>query len=458
MDSISWQDIRKAITHCLAKFNSKEYEDLLSKLEKARLLEDINEIAKYELQIKELSKDFKFDIWIENFINEKVKGISVVTHSGKGVHSEIKHCNVNYIIQAKTESQHYISSATPQKLSFDCTNDAAKSTSVFKFLNQIVKDNITVFDLIIKDSSEILKSLSDDNQKANLYLTTLKKAIFTDFECPNVSELNKQVFWPNSHECYFSQQDSNYRLLIPLYPNSLCYEVYQKVQTRNSDENKKARIQRSNKDVEHNSYFSINDLAVVKLGGTKPLNVSQLNQLQNGRNYLLPSIPPKFKQSQFPSIGKQQKTIFNHSLQYLCRFGFQLLFDMVEAPNNIVEERDNRKDAFELILNGLLQFANHIQTTLPAGWSRESFIDLSQKIWLDPKRVELEGEEDFKERYEQGEWLFNLKEQFAFWVQTILKDKFDNIKEQFADPEFREWCHEFGAAVNASKRKGEVIF
>ncbi|MWN90105.1 type I-F CRISPR-associated protein Csy1 [Gilliamella sp. Pra-s65] len=458
MDNISRKDIRKSIEHILAKFNSKEYGELLSKLEKAKLSEDINLIVEYELQIKELSKNFEFDVWMENFINEKVKGTSVVTHSGKGAHTAIKHCNINYILQTKPKFQHYISSATQRNLSFDCTNNAARITSVFNFLNQTVKDNITLFQLIVEDHPEILNALSDDNQKATKYLDSLKKALSNDFENLKSSDLNKQIFWPNSEDSYLSQQENNYRLLMPLYPNSLCYAVFQKIQTRNSEENKKSRIQRSNKDIEHNSYFSFNELAVLKLGGTKPLNVGQLNQLQNGRNFLLPSMPPKFEKSQFPSIGKQQETIFNHSLQYFCRFGFKLLFDMVKAPKNIVEERDNRKDAFDSILKGLFQFARHIQMTMPAGWSREFSLKMAQKLWLDPKRARLEDEEEFKQKYEQGNWLVDLEDQFAFWIQTILKNKFDNIKEQFSDPEYREWIREFKKAVKVSQLKKQGVF
>lgn len=458
MDNISWQNIRNAITHCLAKSNSKEYETLLSKLEKARLLKDVNVITQYESQLKELRKSFKFDIWMNKFINEKVKFISVVTHSGKGVHTAIKHCNVNYIVQTKPESQRYVSSATPQKLSFDCTNDAAKSTSVFKFFNQIVKDNITVFDLIIKDSSELLSALSDDIEIAKSYLVTLKKAIFNDFSHPKASELSKQIFWPNSAASYLSQQENNYRLLIPLYPNSLCYIVYQKVQTRNSQENKQARIQRSKREIEHDSYFSFNDLAILNLGGTKPLNVGQINQLQKGNNFLLPSMPPKFEKTKFPSIGTQKETIFNHSLQYFCRFGFRLLFEMVKAPNNVIDERENRKDAFTVILSLLLKFARHIQTTLPAGWSRESSLNFNQKLWLDPNRVDLEDETEFKQQYELGNWQEEIEKQFAFWIQKALEEKHTKIKQQFSDSEFREWRREFSIAVKASQRKQEGIF
>lgn len=458
MNNISWQDIRKGMMHSLATMYNSEYASELLSLEKAISSNDSIAINQSNIKIQAISKQFEFENWIENFITQKLEGVAIVTHSGKGIHSAIKDCNINYDLQVKPENYQFISSATPNILPFDCTNNAARVGSVYVFLNQIIKDNITLLQLIIDNNPEIPRALSDDKEIANQYLQCLKKAIFDDFQNPKVSELNKQFYWPNSDYSYLSYSENNYRLLIPLYPNSLCYLVYEKIRSRYSEENKKARELRKTKDIEHQSYFSFKDLAILKLGGTKPLNVSKLVQAQFGNNYLLPSMPPKFERSRFPSISLNKKNVLDHSLQYFCRFGFRLLFDMVAAPKNVVEERDNRKDAFAVILTLLLKFARNIQTSMPAGWSRDYSLPMSQKLWLDPNRAELEDEENFKHQYEQGDWLGELELDFASWIQKALKKKFKNIETQFSDVEYREWCREFHAAVKASQRRKEGIF
>jgi CRISPR type I-F/YPEST-associated protein Csy1 len=459
MDSISWQDIRKVIVDFLQQrlANNSSYKSELAKLEKAKQAGDVVAINESQKQLSELAKRFDFETWMEDAAIRRISWITLGTNNSKGINSSSIGDNVNYSTQTKPINLCYVSSATPVKLPLDCSGNAA-ALDIFSLLNQIVKDDKTILQLIIEDHPAVITALSDDKQKASLYLTNIKKAIFDDFQHPKASELNKQIFWPNAEETYLSQQDDNYRLLIPLHPSSLCHLVYQKVQTRFSDENKKAREQRRIKDVEHQPYFSFHHLAVVKLGGSNPQGVSQLTSNQGGRNFLLPSMPPKFEKSPIPSIGKQQETIFNHALQYFCRFGFRLLFEMVAAPDNVVEERDNRKDAFAVILSLLLKFARHIQHTMPAGWSRESSLNFNQKLWLDPKRAELEDESDFKQQYELGNWQDELEKQFAFWIQTALQDKFPTIQQQFADPEFREWRREFGKAVKASQRKQEGIF
>ena len=458
MDNISWQDIRKVILDFLQQrlANNSNYKTETSKLEKAKELGDQVAVNEAQQKLAELAKRFDFETWMEDAATRRISWITIGTHLSKGIHSSSSGDNVNIATQSKLSHQTVISSATPFLLELDSSGNAA-SLDIFSLFNQYVGEN-KILQLIIENHLAVLPALSDDKQKALLYLANFKKAIFGDFEHPKASELNKQIYWPNSQQTYLSQQDNNYRLLIPLHPSSLCHLVYQKVQSRFSEENKNARELRRKKDVKHQPYFSFHDLAVVKLGGSNPQGVSQLTSSQGGRNFLLPSMPPKFQKSQFPSISKQQETIFNNALQYFCRFGFKLLFDIVESPKNIVEERDDRKDAFAVILSLLLKFARYIQTTQPAGWSRDYSLNFNEKLWLDPQRAQLENEEEFKKQYEQGDWQQSLEKRFATWIQNALKEKFKNFKQQFADPEFSEWRREFNAAVKASQRKREGIF
>jgi CRISPR-associated protein Csy1 len=459
MDNVSWQDIRKVILEFLQQrlANNSNYKSETAKLEKAKEAGDLVAVNEAQQKLDELAKRFDFETWMEDAATRRIFWISLCHFTSKEVHSSSSGDNINYSTQNKPINKRYVSSATPLKLALNCSGNAA-ALDVFSLLNQFIKDDITFLQLIVDGHPAVLPALSDDRQKASLYLANFKKAIFNDFSKPKTSELNKQLYWPNSEETYLSDQENNYRLLIPLHPSSLCNLVYQKVQMRFSEQNKKAREQRRIKDIEHQSYFSFHHLAVVKLGGSNPQGVSQLTSNQGGRNFLLPSMPPIFEKSQFPSISKQQETIFNNALQYFCRFGFKLLFDMVQAPKNIVEERDDRKDAFSVILSLLLKFARHIQTTLPAGWSRDYSLNFNEKLWLDPQRAQLENEEEFKKQYEQGDWQQSLEKRFATWVQNALKGKFKNFKQQFADPEFSEWRREFRSAVKASQRKREGIF
>ncbi|OCG78493.1 type I-F CRISPR-associated protein Csy1 [Gilliamella sp. Nev6-6] len=459
MDNVSWQDIRKVILEFLQQrlANNSNYKSETAKLEKAKEAGDLVAVNEAQQKLDELAKRFDFETWMEDAAIRRISWLLIATHIAKGVHPSSKACNANYNTQIKPNNlNNLVSSATVNTLPFDASGAAA--LDIFGLLNQVVKNDITILQLIINNHPAVQEALSDDKNKSALYLENFNQLLKDNWDDVQASELNKQFYWPNSEETYLSQHENNYRLLVPLHPSALCHLVYQKVQTRFSEENKYARELRRKRGVEHQPYFSFHDLAVVRLGGSNAQNASQLIGSQMGRNFLLPSMPPKFEKSQFPSISKQQETIFNNALQYFCRFGFKLLFDMVQAPKNIVEERDDRKDAFSVILSLLLKFARHIQTTLPAGWSRDYSLNFNEKLWLDPQRAQLENEEEFKKQYEQGDWQQSLEKRFATWVQNALKGKFKNFKQQFSDPEFSEWRREFRSAVKASQRKREGIF
>ncbi|MDF7667801.1 type I-F CRISPR-associated protein Csy1 [Orbaceae bacterium ESL0727] len=456
---ISEQDIRKVILTFLKKRleNDKNYKSELTKLEQAQISGDLAAINESEQKIAELTKKFEFTTWMDDAAIRRVLWMTIATCISKGIHSSSLGSNVNYVSQTKPDNLYYVSSATPDSLPFDCSGNAA-ALDIFALLKQPIKDNVTLLQLIIDDHPAVLGALSDDKAKATCYLANFKKVIMDDFaNCKN-SELNKQLFWPNSEEPYLSGKEKNYRVLTPLHPSALCHLLYQKIQTRFSDENRAARDSRYKKSEQPQSYFSFQDLAVVKLGGSNPQGVSQLISNQGGRNFLLPSLPPIFDTKRPLSISKSQNTIFNGTLRYYCRLGFKKVFATVEATKNVVAERDNRKEGFGDILAALLIFARRIQTTFPAGWSRDYQLAMPQKYWLDPGRADLEGEIDFKTHYLQGDWVDELKEEFSFWVNTILKNKFKDKQDQFADPEFNEWCREFEHAVKASQRRKEGIF
>ena len=459
MNNISWQDIRKVIVDFLQQrlANNSSYKSELTKLEKAKQAGDQKAVNESQQKMSELSKRFDFENWMEDAATRRLFWISICHHSSKAIHSSSLGDNVNNFTIVKPNEQQYVSSSTPTHLVADSSGNAA-GLDIFSLLNQCINGDKTLLELIIDDHPAVLKALSDDEQKAAIYLANFKKVIFNDFEKPKADELNKQLYWPNSEESYLSQQEDNYRLLVPLHPTSLCNVVYQKVQTRFSDENRQAREQRRLKEAEHQPYFTFHELAVVKLGGSNPQGVSQLTSKQGGRNYLLPSMPPKFENKDFFSITENLRTIFNGSLQYICRSGFRSLYESIEASKNSVEIRNKRKQSFEKILTILLKFAKHIQTTMPVGWSRDCSLKAHQTYWLDPKRKELEGQEDFKRQYEQGEWLISLERDFAKWIENALEQKFTNNKEEFSEIEFKEWCREFSGAVKASQRKKEGIF
>lgn len=458
--SISATDIRQVIVSFLQQrlTDNVKYKSAKTELEKSEQAGDIAGINDVKERIKELEQRFELETWMEDAALRRSAWLKVASHLSKGIHSSSTGDNVNYSVQEKPQQQFFVSSATVSDLPMDGSGNAA-ALDIFSLLNQDVIENIRLLDLMITNHPAVMPALSDNEEKAARYYQHFQKMMANNFDAPKTSDLNKQLFWPNSEQTYLSHQENNYRQLIPLHPSSLCHVVYQKVQTRFSDDNKQAREQRKKKTESQNSYVSFHDLAVLKLGGSNPQGVSQLLSGQGGRNFLLPSIPPKFTPSESFKIGLWQKSIFGNAFQYHVRFGLKIFFDMIEASRNTVKQRDLRKDALSVILSILLKSAKQIQQSMPAGWSLDyKELDIYQQYWLDPKRADLLGEDNFKQYYQKGDWINEIEIQFSNWIQAILKKRFSDIAKDFDDIEKEEWRREIHRAIKASQRNKEGIW
>lgn len=458
--SISALDVRTTIIDYLQQrlSNNNNYKSAKTTLAKAQDDNNLSAIQEAEASIAELEQRFAFDNWMEEAFTRRIFWIKIATNISKGIHSSSQGSNVNYCTQVKPQDQPFVSSATPKTLPVDCTGNAA-ALDIFNLLNQEIKNGETLLSLVLQDSPLIVQALSDDSAKAKQYLANLKQIIYDDFHHAKASELNKQFYWPIREENNSTAPIEHYHLLIPLHPSSLCHVVYQKIQQRFAEQNKTAREQRYKKNDSQQPYFSFHDLAIVKLGGSNPQGVSQLVSRQVGRNFLLPSVPPQFSSTRSFIIKKEDETIFNKKLQYCCSKGFNALFKVVNNPINNIYVRNKRKyEAFSEILEQLLNIASYIQTTYPAGWSKDCKLNMNQKFWLDPQRVELEGEDNFVKGRQEVNWINKLASQFAGWINEILRKQFKDRSKEFDDAEIYEWQREFHAAVKASQRKREGIF
>ena len=83
---------------------------------------------------------------------------------------------------------------------------------------------------------------------------------------------------------------------------------------------------------------------------------------------------------------------------------------------------------------------------------------MAQKYWLDPKRGELDGEEDFQNERDKGDWKKDLERQFADWLQGVLRQKFKAIAQDFSDAEHKEWLREMQDTIKQSERAGQGAF
>lgn len=374
--------------------------------------------------------------WLPEII-KRIAGIQVVTHPFRMTNSQVNirhassfYCHPDELVEHNCVTSHVLRNGYLD----DLTGNAA-AFPAYTFL-QLEHEGQTLLQMAVNKDQDLVSALHEDKELAAQWAKEISEIYLPRTEGVASHTSGKQLFWSNGEDPY---DNNNYILLAPLYSSSLSYELYQKINhDRYSEEAVKAReAARENK--RHDGVArDYRNLAVLKLGGSNTQNVSRLNNLMGGQNYLLSSLPPSWKtsgnrppfkvQSVFSIFEKRRDT--KDWLNELQRF-------LTANPPANVKTRNK----IDRLVNGLLDelyiFASTIQE-LPAGWSTDELCDLpsTQRYWLDPARA-LE-DEDFAEAWLNSDWDEVVEHDFARWLNHQLGSKVSYL----GDVEFRRWARE----------------
>ena len=451
MDQTTRGDVSKAIDDFLARQLAGKLEPELKKLEKEQV--GSAKAAVIEDAIASLRERYAREVWLRQAATQMAKQLKFGTHISKGVHPDSKGDNINFCPEHKLPDgivgfQHI---HNPE---LDANGNAA-ALPLAAFFN-IDVNGCKLRDLIQLEHKALEGVFATDAEQSLQYQKAFHAAVVGLTEAPSSHERNKQLLWPMDDALV----SNNYHCLIPLHPSSMVHSVYQSVSHyRYSEEMKIARDNRKKKTVEQFPYVSVVSLAVTRLGGTKPQNISSLTSKQSGRNFLLESLPPTYERQKPFNISKRQKTFFNENLAYFCHQGLQLLYAVIDAEKKDVTVRNQRKEALGMILGQVLQLAASLQQNQPAGWS-EAYKELKveHKYWLDPQRETLQGQEKFRQSRHATDWPASVMADFAPWLTQLLRRQFPQKSADIDDAQSREWLREFKSAVKASQRAGQGVF
>ncbi|WP_230661021.1 type I-F CRISPR-associated protein Csy1 [Psychrobacter sp. I-STPA10] len=465
MKSITHTHIKEAIN----RFLTSQYDNKASpeekKLEKAIQDNNTQAIEQINAKLQQLKDKYKRDTWMEYASSWMSNQLSFGTHISKGVHASSKGDNIIYTPSPTTNNQsskkdfagHH---SLPEPI-IDASGNAA-ALPLAAFLQTTVSSdtsnkstNTTIHTTIgelIKNQHPSLKDVfHSDSATSQQIHDIFYKLVIAHIDTPSTDEQNKQILFPT---------EDDYICLVPLYPTSLTHHLYTTIQDiKFSDDNMLAKKNRNKATEIQQPYTTIHDLAVLNIGGSNPQGVSQLMSKKRGKTYLLPSLPPNFTQSPQLTFSKNANSIFNaKSMAYQTRRTLDALYNIIKTNYNNVSIRDARKSILDDLLLQILQIASSIQHNRPAGWSTQYNLDYAEKLWLDPNRKHLEGEDTFKEDFEKGHWQQEIEQRFARWLQALLKNEFPKIKDDFADPEQSNWQQEMQTALKESQRLGQGAF
>ena len=383
----------------------------------------------------ELLAQHQPEAWLQDAAR-RVAQIQAVTHCLKPIHPDARGTNL-YVEPAHLPPLTELGShALGDRFTPDVVGNAA-ALDVYKLLKLEVQGRSLLSALLAQDA-DALAALHPEPATAQALCAAFAALAQPREGGPSSHTLAKQLYWLAGDDAC---ADGDYVLLAPLYATSLAHTVHARVQEdRFGEANKAARQAKKDRKAHDGVFHDYPGLAVQKMGGTKPQNISQLNSERGGVNYLLSSSAPQWQpkalrlpvhaQSVFDRLFIARPEV-RQTVRALRRF-------LESDPDPNVATRQRREAFVDTLLDELVSMAAELQRMLPPGWSRDDarFGELNEdeQLWLDPLRAQLPEEADFAQKWLRMDWPEKVGEQFARWLNARLRGRLP-----VGDAEFREW-------------------
>lgn len=414
------------------------YRAAISAFLQERLQAKLDKLKPDDPQRDEVIASFAHDVWLASAA-KRVEQIQAVTHSLKPIHPDARGTNLYVEPRTLPPLAELGSHALGERFVGDVVGNAA-ALDVYKLLKLEVNGRSLLTALLAQDA-DALAALHTDPAQAEKLRDAFVSLTQPRAEGPSSHTLAKQLYWLTGTDAC---DDAHYTLLAPLYATSLAHAVHAQVQEdRFGEANKAARQARRERKVHDGVFHDYPGLAVQNMGGTKPQNISQLNSERRGMNYLLSSLPPKWKVNaqRFPTHADSVFTRYFDS-RPLVRQTVKTLRRYLESnPNPVKDTRDHRKELVDMLVDEMVNMAAELQHALPPGWTlddpRFSALNEDEQTWLDALRAELPDEDDFANRWLAMEWPDAIGTRFGNWLNARLEGKLS-----FSDIEFRAWKKE----------------
>lgn len=252
----------------------------------------------------------------------------------------------------------------------------AAALDVYKFLTLVLSDNVTLLEHIEQESA-VAKSLLDQNGSEYQTLRADFLKMVESDETAVTSSKIKQV--------YFPLDDGEYHLLSVLTNSGQLYAQRKRIdQLRFGDEVKEARECRKTNKFYAGGYREIFGLTTIGYGGTKPQNISVLNNSNAGKAHILASVPPDLK----PRNLRLPKTdFFKDSFNpWHAKVPLEALHKLLITDHNNIDIRDGRdyriQEYVDVVITKMWQMRQFV-----ADYAGElpNSLQAEQKFWLYPE-------------------------------------------------------------------------
>jgi CRISPR-associated protein Csy1 len=321
----------------------------------------------------------------------------------------------------------------------------AAALDVYKFLKLQYKGR-SFLALALAQDVDLSAALADDQVQAEEWIHAFSGLVEPRGQASSHT-LAKQLYWLTGEDPH---DDEAFHLLAPLYASSLAHSIYLTVQDdRFSDAATAARSAKKANVYSERPVREYPQLAVQKLGGTKPQNISQLNSARRGDNFLFASLPPVWRSVDLKPLLGTSSMFKRYGRRAEVKKMLKALLAFLKAdPARTLETRERRAQWVDGLIDEFLQFSAELRS-LPSGWSQSLECQLpgTEKHWLDPEGMEQAlASEGLPLPNDTSERVCGL---FANWLNAQMRDSLP-----VGDPEFLEWRKQINKQIKAEEREG----
>ncbi|WP_337239026.1 type I-F CRISPR-associated protein Csy1 [Vibrio cholerae] len=338
---------------------------------------------------QECEQNFLLDNWLPDAA-KRAGQISVASHPCTFSHPSARKNKNGYvssiIAKNKPRIDGFLRSGNVS-VEPDALGNAA-ALDVYKFLSLEMSDQRSLL-VHIEQESELARQLLDiPSCEYQALRDGFLKMVDSDQASVSSSKI-KQVYFPIA--------DGEYHLLSLLTHSGHLFELRKRLDAlRFGDAVKEARECKKTNHFHPAGYQEIFGLTTIGFGGTKPQNISVLNNQNAGKAHLLASIPPELTPR---DIRLSRTDFFKESFNaWQAKEVLESLHRLFLTDYNNINLRDGRDYRIQQYVDLVIEKMWQVRLFLEA-YSGElsSVLPLEQKIWLYPEFAE--------QRHQEDEWL-----------------------------------------------------
>ena len=327
-----------------------------------------------EMQL-ECDHMFSRETWLPNAA-KRAGQMSIATHPCTFSHPSARKnkngCATPVIANADSSSDGFLRSGNAV-VETDALGNAA-ALDVYKFLTLKMEDKKKLIEHIKENSRLAVELLSIHSESyetlKNGFLAMLKS---DDCKGAITSSKIKQVFFPVTND---------YHQLSLLTNSGLVFELRKRIDNlRFSDESKELRERKRNNMYSEQGFIELYNLTTIGYGGTKPQNISVLNNENAGKASLFIISATNFSKTphSFP-----EKNFFSDSFRdYEYREVFYALHKLFKTGYNNIRIREGRDYRLHDLMDRIITKMWAVRAVSKEQYrSEQSQLKLHQKIWL----------------------------------------------------------------------------